>query len=805
MADERELLASSKAWPVTEALRLLERVKRRPPEKGFVLFETGYGPSGLPHIGTFAEVFRTTLIRHAFRRLSDLPTELYAFSDDMDGLRKVPDNVPNKEMVAAHLGQPLTSIPDPFGTHEFFGAHMNARLRAFLDAFGFEYTFKSSTECYRSGVFDRVLLTALERHEQIVKAVTPILGQERASTYSPFLPLSPKTGRVLQARIEETRPGAGTVVFRDEDGTLTEVPVTGGHCKMQWRADWAMRWTALEVDYEMSGKDLTDSVRIGSQICRVLGGTPPENLTYELFLDEQGEKISKSKGNGLTIEEWLRYATPESLELFLYKDPKKAKRLYFDVIPRHVDEYEQLLEALPRQEPEQRLDEPRLAHPRRRPARRPAARRAQLRHAAQPRERRERRRPGRALGLHLALRAGRLARDLAPPRRPGRARRRLLPRLRPAGEALPRADRAGAGGAGRAAALPARRARGHGRRDHPARGLRDRQAPRLRQPARLVPRPLRGPARPERGAALRLLRRRLRRRPTAWRWSNWRSPARRRPNEPGHHPPRPSRPGPRRRGRAAARPPQAGRRSRGRAPAPARPRAQAAAVHDHGPPGGARRARPGAGPRAAAVRRGVPAAPRPRAAGGARPRLRPPPGHDRAAAPRADRQGRPAPPPLPAEVGERHQHAAARRRPAPLPQHAGPRRGRRDGAAGPARARPRGADAERRAAQGGGRGTEAAGGPGRRAAEHAPLAVRELGRGLRRGHGPRHRRGAPGRAAARPLGQARRGALGDRARRRAPPDRHAQAPRRRAWSRPCRASRRAPGGSRTRRPPCRPS
>jgi len=358
MADERELLASSKAWPVTEALRLLERVKRRPPEKGFVLFETGYGPSGLPHIGTFAEVFRTTLIRHAFRRLSDLPTELYAFSDDMDGLRKVPDNVPNKEMVAAHLGQPLTSIPDPFGTHESFGAHMNARLRAFLDAFGFGYTFKSSTECYRSGVFDRVLLTALERHEQIVKAVTPILGQERASTYSPFLPLSPKTGRVLQARIEETRPEAGTVVFRDEDGTLAEVPVTGGHCKMQWRADWAMRWTALEVDYEMSGKDLTDSVRIGSQICRVLGGTPPENLTYELFLDEQGEKISKSKGNGLTIEEWLRYATPESLELFLYKDPKKAKRLYFDVIPRHVDEYEQLLESLPRQEPEQRLTNP---------------------------------------------------------------------------------------------------------------------------------------------------------------------------------------------------------------------------------------------------------------------------------------------------------------------------------------------------------------------------------------------------------------------------------------------------------------
>jgi lysyl-tRNA synthetase, class I len=356
--DDRDLLASSKAWPVTEALRLLERVRRRPPEKGFVLFETGYGPSGLPHIGTFAEVFRTGLIRQAFRRLSDLPTELYAFSDDMDGLRKVPDNVPDRETVARHLGLPLTSIPDPFGTHESFGAHMNARLRAFLDRFGFSYTFVSATECYRSGRFDAMLRTALERHDAIVKVVTPILGAERAATYSPFLPVSPKTGRVLQARIEETRPEAGTVVFRDEDGTLTEVPVTGGHCKLQWRADWAMRWAALGVDYEMSGKDLIDSVRLGSQICRVLGGTPPESLTYELFLDERGEKISKSKGNGLTIEEWLRYGTPESLELFLYKDPKRAKRLYFDVIPRHVDEYLQLADAAGRQPPAERLANP---------------------------------------------------------------------------------------------------------------------------------------------------------------------------------------------------------------------------------------------------------------------------------------------------------------------------------------------------------------------------------------------------------------------------------------------------------------
>jgi lysyl-tRNA synthetase class 1 len=358
MDHDRELLAQSKAWPVVEALRLLERVRRRPPAKGFVLFETGYGPSGLPHIGTFAEVFRTTLVRQAFRRLSDLPTELYAFSDDMDGLRKVPDNVPNREMVAEHLGRPLTSIPDPFGTHESFGHHMNARLRAFLNRFGFAYTFKSSTECYRSGLFDAALLRALERHDEIVRVVTPILGAERAGTYSPFLPVSPASGRVLQVRIEEARPASGTVVFRDEDGTLVEVPVTGGHCKLQWRADWAMRWAALDVDYEMSGKDLIDSVRVGSQICRVLGGTPPESLTYELFLDEGGEKISKSRGNGLTIDEWLRYGTPESLQLFLYRDPKKAKRLYFDVIPRNVDEYDAFVEALPGQAAKERFGNP---------------------------------------------------------------------------------------------------------------------------------------------------------------------------------------------------------------------------------------------------------------------------------------------------------------------------------------------------------------------------------------------------------------------------------------------------------------
>lgn len=355
---DRALFLQARAWPFAEARNLLRRFEQGPPEKGYVLFETGYGPSGLPHIGTFAEVFRTTLVRQAFHRLSDLPTRLFAFSDDMDGLRRIPDNIPNPEMLRAHLGKPLTAVPDPFGTHDSYGAHMNARLRAFLDAFGFDYEFKSATECYRSGLFDRVLLEVLARHEEIRALVIPHLGPERRATYSPFLPISPKTGRVLQVPILERHPERGTVVFRDEDGTLTEVPVTGGHCKLQWRADWALRWTALGVDYEMAGKDLIDSVKLSGQICRVLGGRPPEGFIYELFLDEKGEKISKSKGNGLTIEEWLRYGTKEGLMLFLYQHPRKAKRLYFDVIPRNEDEYQQHLEAFPLQNEGQQLDNP---------------------------------------------------------------------------------------------------------------------------------------------------------------------------------------------------------------------------------------------------------------------------------------------------------------------------------------------------------------------------------------------------------------------------------------------------------------
>ncbi len=355
----REFAEQSNAWPFEEARKLVQRLQKRPKDE--VLFETGYGPSGLPHIGTFGEVARTSMVRHAFRVLTEdkIKTRLVCFSDDMDGLRKVPDNVPNKEMLAKHLGQPLTRVPDPFGTHPSFGEHNNARLRAFLDQFGFEYEFLSSTACYKAGRFDPALLLVLDRYEQLMEIMLPSLREERAATYSPFLPVSPRTGAVLQVPILEHDKRRGTVVYEDPDTKeRTESPVTGGRCKLQWKPDWAMRWVALGVDYEMAGKDLIDSVKLSGQIARALGAEPPEGFNYELFLDEQGQKISKSKGNGITIEEWLRYASPESLSLFMYREPRAAKRLYFDVIPRHMDEYQQFLEAYPKQDWKQRLGNP---------------------------------------------------------------------------------------------------------------------------------------------------------------------------------------------------------------------------------------------------------------------------------------------------------------------------------------------------------------------------------------------------------------------------------------------------------------
>ncbi len=340
------------AGKADEALATFEALNRS------VILETGYGPSGLPHMGTFGEVARTTMVRNAFRALTGdhWRTRLIAFSDDMDGLRKVPEGVPNPEMLREDLHLPLTKVRDPFGTHDSFGAHNNARLRAFLDSFGFDYEFMSSTETYRSGRFDATLLTLLERFDKVMGIMLPTLGEERRATYSPFLPISPITGHVLQVPTLERNVERGTIVFDDPAGGRTEVPVTGGHVKLQWKPDWAMRWTALDVDYEMSGKDLIESVRESGKICRALGGTPPEGFNYELFLDVEGKKISKSKGNGLTMDEWLRYGTPESLSWYMFQSPKSAKSLHFNVIPRATDDYLSFIEQYKTQEPAKQID-----------------------------------------------------------------------------------------------------------------------------------------------------------------------------------------------------------------------------------------------------------------------------------------------------------------------------------------------------------------------------------------------------------------------------------------------------------------
>ena len=351
--------SQAKSWPVVEAKKILERIQGKPPKKGYVLFETGYGPSGLPHIGTFGEVLRTSMVRHAFTKLSDIPTRLFCFSDDMDGLRKVPDNVPNGDMLAKHLGKPLTAIPDPFGKYESFGHHNNAMLRRFLDSFGFEYEFQSATEHYKSGSFDPYLKLVLYYYDEIMAVMLPSLREERQQSYSPFLPVCPTTGEVLQVPIIRRDIEASTITYADPThGKYIEVPVTGGHCKLQWKVDWAMRHRAFDVDYEMSGKDLIDSVKLSSQICKILAGNPPINLTYELFLDEKGQKISKSKGNGLTIDEWLSYAPQESLAYYMYQAPQKAKRLYFDVIPKHTDEYLTQLQKYSEQDEQTKLENP---------------------------------------------------------------------------------------------------------------------------------------------------------------------------------------------------------------------------------------------------------------------------------------------------------------------------------------------------------------------------------------------------------------------------------------------------------------
>jgi lysyl-tRNA synthetase class 1 len=349
---------TARAWPFEEARKLVARVERT--GQSSVLFETGYGPSGLPHIGTFGEVARTTMVRTAFRLLTrdQVPTRLLAFSDDMDGFRKVPGNVPNQEMLKSFLGKPLTRVPDPFSNeYPSFGAANNARLRAFLDGFGFSYDFASSTDYYTSGRFDEALLRMLACYDQVMEIMLPSLGDERRETYSPFLPISEVNGNVLQVAITERDVARGTIVYVDPaDGQRHETVVTGGKVKCQWKPDWALRWFALGVDYEMAGKDLIDSVKLASRIVGVLGGTPPEGFNYELFLDDQGQKISKSKGNGLTIDEWLTYASPESLGQYMFGKPKTAKRLFFDIIPRAVDDYYAFVAAYQKQTVAERLE-----------------------------------------------------------------------------------------------------------------------------------------------------------------------------------------------------------------------------------------------------------------------------------------------------------------------------------------------------------------------------------------------------------------------------------------------------------------
>lgn len=354
-----KIFLEAKAWPFEEARRILEKVKNKTPKKGYVLFETGYGPSGLPHIGTFGEVVRTSFVRYAFQCLApEIPTKMFCVSDDIDGLRKVPDNVPQQEMVRANLGKPLTAVPDPFGTHESYGHHMNARLRGFLDGFGFEYDFVSATDKYKSGAFDATMLKVLEKYDELMELMLPTLGGERQETYSPFMPIDKETGIVVDKGVKGVNKEKGTVIYVDANGVEKEVPVTGGNCKLQWKIDFGARWFTLDVDYEIYGKDHGPNERIYRRVCEILGGEPPVNFTYEMFLSDTGEKISKSKGNGISVEDWLKYAPAESMSLYMYQKPKTAKRLYFDVIPKAMDEYLAFLTAYQNEDEAKRLENP---------------------------------------------------------------------------------------------------------------------------------------------------------------------------------------------------------------------------------------------------------------------------------------------------------------------------------------------------------------------------------------------------------------------------------------------------------------
>ena len=354
---DKSIIQSTSSWPFVEARKLLKERQKIYEKNGKITLQTGYGPSGLPHIGTFAEVARTTMMVNAIKQLVDIPTEIITFSDDMDGLRKVPENIPNKEILQKNLHKPLTSIPDPFNKFKSFGEHNNEMLKSFLNKFNFKYNFKSSTETYKKGIFNETLLLILENYEKIMEIILPTLGIERQKTYSPFLPICSDTGKVLEVPLIEVKKKEGIIVYQ-KDNKKIETEIINGKCKLQWKVDWAMRWYTFDVDYEMYGKDLIESAILSSKICKVLGKKSPNGFAYELFLDEKGEKISKSKGNGITIEQWLRYASPESLSLYMYQNPKRAKKLYADVVPKAVDEYLTLIDKFEEQDIKQKLLNP---------------------------------------------------------------------------------------------------------------------------------------------------------------------------------------------------------------------------------------------------------------------------------------------------------------------------------------------------------------------------------------------------------------------------------------------------------------
>ncbi len=336
----QELYLQAKAWPFEEAKKIYNKIQKQTPKKGFVLFETGYGPSGLPHIGTFGEVVRTTFVMNAFKKIApEIPAKMICVSDDIDGLRKVPENIPNQDLIRRNLGKPLTSVPDPFGTHNSYGEHMNSRLKAFLDSFGFEYEFISATEKYKSGAYDATMLKVLEKYQELMDLMLPTLGTERQETYSPFMPIDVESGVVIDKGVKSINKEKGTIIYQDLAGKEKEIAVTAGNCKLQWKIDFGARWFTFGVDYEIYGKDHAPNEQIYRQVCQILGGKPPINFTYEMFLSDSGEKISKSKGNGISVEDWLKYAPAESMSLFMYQKPKTAKRLYFDVIPKAMDEY----------------------------------------------------------------------------------------------------------------------------------------------------------------------------------------------------------------------------------------------------------------------------------------------------------------------------------------------------------------------------------------------------------------------------------------------------------------------------------